>query len=170
MTIQAQDKVDGVGRLICAVATLDPGVGPTGAQTVTVTLSGNDGRHFVGWAVDIADTGGAAGGAATSVNDGGATAVSVSYTPAVSGELLVAEGGCVGSNGSVYEGSGWTDEGTAESAITSSYAVEARLESKTAPDASAQIADVTFSASRTDRAIVVAGWKAAARGAMMMAA
>ncbi len=169
MTVQAQSKVDGSGKIGVFVATLDAGVGPTGAQTIVVSMSASKSRDFAGYAADILDTAGAAGGAANAVSDAGATSISASYTPSVAGELMLALGGCRDGSGNPTAGSGWTDEGTVQSAADAN-AVEVRMQSKAASGTSAQTADVTLAVSLTDRAIAVVGWKPKPRGAMMMAA
>lgn len=167
--LHATTTADALDDVIAFVATLDPGVGPTGSQTVTVTLSASASRRFNGYSCDVTGTDGATGGAATEVTDAGATSISVSYTPQEAGELLVACGGCMDGSGSISPGSGWTQRATHETG-TATTGLEILLETRSAADASPHTADVTFSAARVRRGISVSGWSAAPAGGMMMAA
>lgn len=157
LAARGQDKVDGAGRIGCASFTLDSGVGPEGAQTVTITLSAARARDAVAWAVDILDSAGAQQGVADAIEDAGATTVAIGITPANAASLLVGAAGCIDGSGTISAGSGWTSQGTAESA-TDSVAVEARLQSKAPNAVTAQTIDAGFSASRIHRAACGVEW------------
>ena len=157
MTIRAQESINVSGNICCGVATLDPGVGPTSAQTVLVTLSNTACRDAGAYAVDVTDSAGAFQGVADAVDDAGSTTVSVNITPSHAASLLVGMGGCIDGSGTVTEGSGWTSAGTAQSAATA-VAIEVRLQSLAPGTTNVTACDVSFNASRTDRAITCAEW------------
>ena len=156
-TIRAQSKQDGASHVGIAVATIDPGVGNTGSQTILITLSGSTARDAVAWATDITDTTGAQQGVAETFDDAGTTSASVNITPANAASLLLGVGGCLDGTGTVTAGAAWTGVATQESA-NDVNAVEARKPTL-APDTTAVTAcDVTFSAARTMRAIACVEW------------
>lgn len=155
MTIRAQDVVNGVTRVGAAVATLEPGEGPVGTQTVTATVSAAAARDIVAFTCDVISTSGAGSGTADAVYDSGATSISLDYTPGSADSLIVAIGGCRDGSGTVSQATGWDQAANAQSG-SGANDVEAVLMHRVA--STAVTASATFSASRTDRAIAVVGF------------
>lgn len=159
MTSRAQDTTEGANDLGCAVFSMDPGTGPTGAQTLEVTLSATAARDFLSWVADVLNTSGfeASTAAAQSTEDAGATTESVAVVPANAASLLVSVGGCLDGSGTVAAGSGFTEVANDASA-TDANAVEGVLQTKAPGATSSQTVAIDTNAARTDRVITCGEW------------
>ena len=157
MTIRAQSQINVVATIGVAVASIDPSVGNSGSQTIAVTLSEASGKDAVAWATNVVNTSGAQQGVSNTFNDAGDTAASVNITPSNAASFLLGIGGCRDGTGTVSAGASWTGVANEQSAADAD-GVEAVKQILAPGNTSVTACDVSFSASRTRRAIACVEW------------